>query len=182
MLETHEGAQCPSLHKACQTSITVPAAPTRQPQPTGTSPQGTGGAAPSSLPVHPPPAPPMVLGLCGEVLQGAAKVASARHQELLPCWRQPVPASCRHPGQRRRGRCSRGQSRDSSAAHGEDRGDAGCVPAACEGPHHSRHPPCSPWRTPHWSGLFLTGCTPWEGPTLELFHILFYPRPAEERE
>lgn len=55
-------------------------------------------AAPSSLPVHPPPASPRVLGLCGQVLQGAAKVASARHQELLLCWRQPVPASCRHPG------------------------------------------------------------------------------------
>jgi len=41
---------------------------------------------------------------------------------------------CRHQGQhRRRGRrCSRHQTRDFSAAHGEDHGEAGCAPQPME--------------------------------------------------
>ena len=28
---------------------------------------------------------------------------------------------------------------------------------------------CDPAGDPHWSGVFLKGCTPWKGPALEQF-------------
>lgn len=53
---------------------------------------------------------------------------------------------------RRKGkRWSRCRSKDFPAAHAEDHGRAGCPPLEWEGPHQSRYPPCSPWRTPHQS-------------------------------
>lgn len=44
--------------------------------------------------------------------------------------------------------CSKQQSRNSPAAHGEDHGGAGCFPAAHRGPQWSRSSHCSVWKTP----------------------------------
>jgi len=45
-------------------------------------------------------------------------------------------------------RCSRHQSRDSPAAHGEEHGEAGCALAARGGPQWSRSPPVARGRDP----------------------------------
>lgn len=61
-------------------------------------------------------------------------------QENPSCWAQ---------AQRWKGRrCSKQQSRNSPAAHGEDHGGAGCSPAAHRGPQWSRSSRCSVWKTP----------------------------------
>lgn len=75
------------------TPSTLRAAPTRQPEQQVS--QGTDGAAPSSLPVHPPPASPMVFGLHGEVVvAGGCKGGFCKKTpRAAPCWRQPVLAN-----------------------------------------------------------------------------------------
>lgn len=86
---------------------------------------------------------------------------------------------CRHQGLwwRRGKRCFKSWSR-SPAAHGEGRVQVGGTPAAQEGQHGNRHPPCSrdlcpegscspgwscSWRTAATLEQFLRDCIPWEG-------------------
>ena len=82
-------------------------------------------------------------------------------------------------------RCSRCHSKDSSAARGEDHGEAGCPPAAHGGAWWSRYPPAAhggpharsggclkeavtPWGILRWSRLPAGPADPWrEEPTLE---------------
>lgn len=90
-------------------------------------------------------------------------------------WKQP----CKHQGQRRRRvrRCFRHWSRGSPTAHGEERGEAGCLPAVHGGQYQSRYPHRSqseqvvmlwrkvqPIKSPSWSRFILNSCsTQWTG-------------------
>jgi len=76
-------------------------------------------------------------------------------------------------------RCPRHQSRYSPAAHEEDHGDLGWLPAAHRGPHWSRYPHCIPSKTPccpegsrslwevHVRAGFLAGTVAYWEPRLE---------------